>query len=214
MPETARVGLIGSGDISLIHARAVKQCSQAELRAVCSPTAEDVDRFTARFQKILHRFTDHRRLLDRDALDRGVVGSPNHLDCAPPLGGRGRRKTRGSGKTGVPEPLRGGPDGRTLPRRRDEFCVHKDSFAPIFPQANQPGERWLMAQKPHPPGQFVPPARGWPPANARHSPVRCSQSPRKCGRRKPQTPTRSKRRAFAPQPDQQGNLNKRGHEQP
>ncbi|NOX55715.1 MAG: Gfo/Idh/MocA family oxidoreductase [Planctomycetes bacterium] len=80
MAETVRVGLIGSGFVSSIHARALKQCPQAELMAVCSPTVEHVDRFAAQFQ-IPHRFTDHRRLLEMDELDLVVIGTPNHLHC-------------------------------------------------------------------------------------------------------------------------------------
>ena len=63
MIDKVKVGLIGSGFISAIHADALKQCADAELVAVASPSPGKAEGF-ARKHGIPHHFTDYRRLLE------------------------------------------------------------------------------------------------------------------------------------------------------
>jgi predicted dehydrogenase len=72
--------LIGSGFISAIHADALKQCPDAEVVAVASPSAGKAEAF-ARKHGIPHHFTDYRRLLGMEEIALVVVGVPNDLHC-------------------------------------------------------------------------------------------------------------------------------------
>jgi predicted dehydrogenase len=78
--DKVRVGLIGSGFISAIHADALKRCQDAELIAVASPTAGKAQAL-AKQHGVPHHFTDYRKLLDLDAIDLVVLGIPNDLHC-------------------------------------------------------------------------------------------------------------------------------------
>ncbi len=75
-----RIGLIGSGFISTIHAEALKQCADAELLAVASPGTGKAEAF-ARKHSVPHHFNDYRRLLGMREIDLVVVGVPNDLHC-------------------------------------------------------------------------------------------------------------------------------------
>ena len=77
-----RVGLIGSGFISAIHADALKRCADAELTAVASPSPGKAAAF-ARQHGMAHHFTDYRQLLALEEVDMVVIGIPNdlHHDC-------------------------------------------------------------------------------------------------------------------------------------
>lgn len=77
-----RVGLIGSGFISAIHADALKRCADAELTAVASPSPGKAAAF-AKQHGFAHHFTDYRQLLALDEVDMVVIGIPNdlHRDC-------------------------------------------------------------------------------------------------------------------------------------
>jgi predicted dehydrogenase len=77
-----RVGLIGSGFISAIHADSLKRCADAELTAVASPSPGKADAF-ARQHGMAHHFTDYRQLLALEEIDMVVIGIPNdlHHDC-------------------------------------------------------------------------------------------------------------------------------------
>src|SRR5499427_5089111 len=82
-PENSRrvgVGLIGSQFITSIHAEALKACSQADLRAVASPTAGHSRTFAQR-HGIQKHFTDYRQMLDLADIDMVVVGAPNDVHC-------------------------------------------------------------------------------------------------------------------------------------
>src|SRR5215469_751821 len=82
-PESSRrvgVGLIGSQFIASIHAEALRACSQADIRAVASPTADNARSFAQR-HGIPKYFTDYRRLLEQPDIDMIVVGVPNDLHC-------------------------------------------------------------------------------------------------------------------------------------
>jgi myo-inositol 2-dehydrogenase / D-chiro-inositol 1-dehydrogenase len=74
------VGLIGSQFITSIHAEALGACSQADIRAVASPTPGNASA-CARRHRIPQHFTDYHHLLDLPDVDMVVVGVPNHLHC-------------------------------------------------------------------------------------------------------------------------------------
>jgi predicted dehydrogenase len=78
--KTVRVGLVGSGFISTIHAEALRRVPGAELFAVCSPTGDHALSF-ARKHGIPHWFTDIRKMLEAPEIDLVVLGCPNHLHC-------------------------------------------------------------------------------------------------------------------------------------
>lgn len=80
MPPPVRVGLIGSQFISSIHAEALKQCSQAVLAGVASPTPGNAAQFARRFG-VPVAFVDYRELLARPEIQMVVVGAPNDLHC-------------------------------------------------------------------------------------------------------------------------------------
>lgn len=78
--DKVRVGLVGSGFITSIHADGLKRCAAAELTAVASPSPGKAEAF-ARQHGIPHSFTDYRRLLAMDEIDMVVLGIPNDLHC-------------------------------------------------------------------------------------------------------------------------------------
>ncbi|NQT83751.1 Gfo/Idh/MocA family oxidoreductase [bacterium] len=73
-----KVGLIGSGFVSTIHAEALKMVSGAEAAAVASPTEQHVMAFAEK-HSIPNWFTDYREMLSLMELDVIVLGLPNHL---------------------------------------------------------------------------------------------------------------------------------------
>jgi myo-inositol 2-dehydrogenase/D-chiro-inositol 1-dehydrogenase len=75
------IGLIGSQFIASIHAEALRACSQADIRAVASPTAGNARAFAQR-HGIPKFFSDHRELLALPEVDMVVVGVPNDLHCS------------------------------------------------------------------------------------------------------------------------------------
>jgi len=81
MHQTVKVGLIGSGFISTIHAEALKRCQDAQLIAVASPTHGKAASF-AKQHGVAHHFTNYRKLLEMDEIDLVVIGIPNDLHCA------------------------------------------------------------------------------------------------------------------------------------
>ena len=80
MKDKVRVGLVGSGFISAIHADSLKRCAAAELTAVASPTKGKAEAFAQKYG-IAHHFTDYRQLLALDEIDLVVIGTPNYLHC-------------------------------------------------------------------------------------------------------------------------------------
>lgn len=78
--DKVRVGLIGSGFISAIHADALKRCPDAQIAAVASPSKGKAQAFAQKYG-IDHHFTDYRRLLDLKDIDLVVLGIPNDLHC-------------------------------------------------------------------------------------------------------------------------------------
>lgn len=80
MKQTIKVGLIGSGFISSIHAEALKRCQGAEIIAVASPSKGKAETF-AKQHSIAHHFADYRKLLEMDEIDLVVLGIPNDLHC-------------------------------------------------------------------------------------------------------------------------------------
>jgi predicted dehydrogenase len=78
MKKAVRVGLVGSGYISSIHAESIQRCAHAELIAIASPTVQHAQRF-AHTHNVPHHFQDYRKLLEMDELDLVVIGVPNDL---------------------------------------------------------------------------------------------------------------------------------------
>src|SRR5687768_1908538 len=78
--RSVRVGLVGSGFVSTIHAEALKRVPGAELLAVASPTDDHAERFAKR-HGARHHFRDYRKLLEVAELDLVVLGCPNDLHC-------------------------------------------------------------------------------------------------------------------------------------
>jgi myo-inositol 2-dehydrogenase/D-chiro-inositol 1-dehydrogenase len=80
MKNKLRVGLLGAGFITSIHADCLKRCQDAELFAVASPTKGRAKAF-AKKHNIPHNFTDYRKLLEMDEIDLVVIGIPNDVHC-------------------------------------------------------------------------------------------------------------------------------------
>jgi myo-inositol 2-dehydrogenase / D-chiro-inositol 1-dehydrogenase len=78
--KTVRVGLVGSGFVSTIHAEALKRVPGAELLAVVSPTGDHAERFAKR-HGVRHHFRDYHKFLEVAELDLIVLGCPNNLHC-------------------------------------------------------------------------------------------------------------------------------------
>ncbi len=78
--KPVRVGLVGSGFISTIHAEALRRVPGAEMFAVTSPTADHAANFAAR-HGVKHHFTDYARFLQSPEIDLVVLGCPNDLHC-------------------------------------------------------------------------------------------------------------------------------------
>jgi myo-inositol 2-dehydrogenase/D-chiro-inositol 1-dehydrogenase len=78
--ETVRVGLVGSGFVTAIHAEALKHVPGVVIVGVASPTADHAERFAAE-RGIPHHFRDFRSLYDRGDIDVVVLGLPNDLHC-------------------------------------------------------------------------------------------------------------------------------------
>ena len=76
--EAVRIGLVGSGFVSAIHAEALRRVPGAALVAVASPTPGHAGRFAAA-HAIPHHFADDRALLVRRDIDLVVLGLPNGL---------------------------------------------------------------------------------------------------------------------------------------
>ena len=58
----------------------MKNCPEAELFAIASPTKGNAQRFAAKHQ-IPHHFTDYKKLLAMPEVDMVVVGVPNEVHC-------------------------------------------------------------------------------------------------------------------------------------
>lgn len=72
-----KVGLVGSGFISTVHAESLKRVAGAELFAVTSPTPGKAAAFAAR-HGVRHAFTDLDRFLSSE-VEMVVLGCPNDL---------------------------------------------------------------------------------------------------------------------------------------
>ena len=79
--DTVRVGLVGSGFVTAIHAEALRRVAGAQVVAVASPTPGRAARFAAD-RGIPHHLDDYRALYDRKDVDLVVLGLPNDLHCA------------------------------------------------------------------------------------------------------------------------------------
>ncbi|MBI4569441.1 MAG: Gfo/Idh/MocA family oxidoreductase [Planctomycetes bacterium] len=76
-----RIGIIGGGWMSGVHAQAFKSLPNAQVTAICSRTAATAERF-AKTYDVPRRFTDLRTFLKCAEVDVVVVVTPNHLHHA------------------------------------------------------------------------------------------------------------------------------------
>jgi predicted dehydrogenase len=79
--DRVRVGIVGSGFSSNIHAEAFGEVPEATLTAACSSNRARVEEF-ARKWNIPATVTDYRKLVERQDVDAVVVGIPNDLHRA------------------------------------------------------------------------------------------------------------------------------------
>ena len=81
MIDNVRVGLIGAGFVTDIHAHGfAHHVRNAEVVAVASRTQEKADRFAAE-RNIPSAYGDYRALLERPDIDLVTVAIPNDLHC-------------------------------------------------------------------------------------------------------------------------------------
>ena len=71
-------GIIGAGNVSRIHAKAIQEIENARLLAVCSNNIHKARSFASEFQ-IEHVYTDYHDMLQRDDLDIVCILTPNGL---------------------------------------------------------------------------------------------------------------------------------------
>ncbi len=76
--EKVKVGIIGSGFVSNLHAEAFQEVPQAEIVAACSTDKGHAEDF-ARKWKAPSALTDYRKLLELKDVDVVAVGIPNDL---------------------------------------------------------------------------------------------------------------------------------------
>ena len=76
--DKVRVGIIGSGFVSQVHAEAFLEVPEAEIVASCGADPPGAVEF-ARKWKIPASTTDYHQLLERKDIDMVLVGVPNHL---------------------------------------------------------------------------------------------------------------------------------------
>jgi myo-inositol 2-dehydrogenase/D-chiro-inositol 1-dehydrogenase len=78
--DTVRVGLVGSGFVTAIHADALRRVPDVVLVGVASPTPGQAAKFATE-RGISYHATDYRTLYDRKDIDLVVLGLPNDLHC-------------------------------------------------------------------------------------------------------------------------------------
>jgi len=78
--KQVRVGLVGSGFVSTIHAESLKRVVGAQMVAVTSPTADHAEKF-AKKHGIPRSFRDFGKFIAVEEMDVIVLGCPNHLHC-------------------------------------------------------------------------------------------------------------------------------------
>jgi len=76
--KKVKVGLVGCGFISEIHARALERVESAEVIACASPEEDRAIEFARKF-KIPKWFLDYKKLLEIDEINMIVIGAPNNL---------------------------------------------------------------------------------------------------------------------------------------
>jgi myo-inositol 2-dehydrogenase/D-chiro-inositol 1-dehydrogenase len=78
--KKVRVGLVGSGFVSTIHAESLKRVPAAEVVAVMSPSGDHAEKFARKFG-IAKSFKDFKKFIELEEMDVIVLGAPNHLHC-------------------------------------------------------------------------------------------------------------------------------------
>ena len=71
-------GIIGAGNVSRIHAKAIQEIENARLLAVCSKNIHEARSLASEFQ-IKHVYTDYHDMLQRDDLDIVCILTPSGL---------------------------------------------------------------------------------------------------------------------------------------
>ena len=71
-------GIIGAGNVSRIHAKAIQEIDNARLLAVCSKNIDKAKSLATEFQ-IKHVYTDYHQMLERNDLDIVCILTPNGL---------------------------------------------------------------------------------------------------------------------------------------
>lgn len=69
-------GIIGAGNVSKIHAKAIAEIGKARLLAVCSTNIDKARRLATEFE-VDHMYTDYHEMLQRDDLDIVCILTPN-----------------------------------------------------------------------------------------------------------------------------------------
>src|SRR5438105_1349580 len=75
-----RVGLVGSGFVSTIHAESLKRVAGAQIVAVTSPTGDHAEKFAKKYG-IARSFRDFGKFTSVEEIDVIVLGCPNDLHC-------------------------------------------------------------------------------------------------------------------------------------
>jgi myo-inositol 2-dehydrogenase/D-chiro-inositol 1-dehydrogenase len=76
--KKVKVGLIGCGFISEIHARALERVANAEVIACASPREDRALKFAKKYN-IPKWFLDYKKLLEMDEINMIVIGAPNNI---------------------------------------------------------------------------------------------------------------------------------------
>src|SRR5215469_11839722 len=74
---TLHVGIIGGGNISETHARAVAAGSEAQIAAIYGPNRDKIERLSRQYGG--HVYTDYQAFLHHRPLDLVLIGSPSGL---------------------------------------------------------------------------------------------------------------------------------------
>ena len=118
MSKTVKVGLIGAGFVTDLHAFSFqKYVPAAEIVAVASPTPGKAAHF-AKERGIPNAFDDYRELLALKEIDVITVAIPNDLHAQVAVDAARRGQARGLREAAVPHAGRGRSDDRRLPEGR------------------------------------------------------------------------------------------------
>ena len=78
MKDKIGIGIIGTGFMGMLHARAFAQCPDAHISAVSDPVLTEPPDIPG-LSKPVDFYTDHRQLLERHDVDAVVIATPENL---------------------------------------------------------------------------------------------------------------------------------------